>query len=407
MHQVYHLKNQCYGCGACRNICPVSAISMEEDEEGFLYPVIRQEKCIDCGMCKNICPYHGGTGETLSESPCTQTYFAVQHKNPAVVAESSSGGMFTALSDCVLGCGGIVYGAAFDHAFKVAHERAETQEQRNAFRGSKYIQSSMDRVYRLIQEDLEQNRLVLFTGTPCQAAGVRNYILQKRGTLDRLVLCDFICHGAASPKVWESYLQYFKEKYDGGLTQYAFRNKRNGWKQGAPLLKTKDSDISDEYARKKSFLQLYRTCYLSRPSCYACQYAGYSRCSDITIGDFWNIGSVCPSMDDNTGTSQVLVNTETGRKWFDLCWDTIKCCECGKKDVWQPHLEYPANVNFRKREKFWENCRTLPFERVLKKYGQGDIMARCKSFAIPVVKKLGLYVLAGKLYRMIFVRKEK
>ena len=157
--------------------------------------------------------------------------------------------------------------------------------------------------------------------------------------------------------------------------------------------------------KKKSFLLLYQTCFLNRPSCYSCKYTSYERCSDITLGDFWNIGSVYPEMDDDTGTSQVLINTLNGQKWFELCCNSLRYKECNKKDVWQPHLEYPTNANTNKRNKFWFLYNTAPFEKVLIKYGQGDIIAKCKNFAVPLVKKLGLYVLMGKIYRLIFVRK--
>lgn len=405
MDQIYSHKQECCGCGACETICPVSAISMKSDDEGFDYSHVDVQKCLHCGLCTKICPLRKDSPKPDTGTLFQQRYFAVQHKDRDIVAHSSSGGMFTALSDCILASGGVVYGAAFDSSFKVCHDRAETKKGRNSFRGSKYIQSCTKSVFRLIQEDLSQGRVVLFTGTPCQTAGVKNYLLQNNHTLDNLLLCDFICHGTASPKVWESYVHYFDGKYKGGLSHYEFRNKKDGWHHSKPLLKTENGDISHKYSEKKSFMRMYRTGYLDRPSCYTCKYADYTRCSDLTIGDFWNIGSVCPEMDDNTGTSQVLINTETGQKWFDLCLDNLKYYECGKADVWQPHLEYPANVNLRKRENFWESYRSLPFEKVLAKYGQGDIMTKCKSFAVPVAKKLGLYVLAGKLYRRIFVKK--
>lgn len=407
MNNVYERKEECYGCKACSNICPTSAIHMEQDEEGFLYPIIDQQKCIDCTQCVKVCPFHQTLKEAQDKSDFCQRYYAVQYKNQNIVKKSSSGGMFTALSKCVLSHGGVVYGVAFDEAFTVKHKRAENEKMSSAFMGSKYIQSNMDAIYQLLLEDLSEGRLVLFTGTPCQIAGVRNFVLRQRHTLTNLILCDFICHGVASPKIWASYINYFEEKYEGGLTYYEFRGKKDGWHERKPILCILNNDISSLYERKNSFLLLYQTCFLNRPSCYSCKYTSYERCSDITLGDFWNIGSVYPEMDDDTGTSQVLVNTLNGQKWFERCCNSINFKECNKKDVWQPHLEYPTNANPHKREQFWISYNTYPFEKFLSKYGQGDIIAKCKNFAVPLAKKLGLYVLMGKIYRLIFVRKAK
>ncbi len=406
MDKVYDQKKECYGCSACMNICPVSAIRMKQDKEGFFYPVIDHEKCVDCKMCIGICPFHQVLEDPSVETQYAQRYFAAQHKDKNVVAKSSSGGMFTALSDCILAHNGVIYGVTFDNAFTVRHDRAENVEKRDSFRGSKYIQSDQRHVYKMILKDLTDGRKVFFTGTPCQVAGIRNYILLKRHTLDNLLLCDFICHGVASPQIWASYIDYFNQKYEGGLSYYEFRGKRDGWHERKPILESNGIDISPKYSKKKSFLLLYQTCFLNRTCCYSCKYTSYDRYSDITLADFWNVGSVCPEMDDDTGTSEVLINTENGQKWFDLCSNAIKIQECTRKDVWQPHLEYPTNAAPPKREKFWAAYETLPFEQVLNKYGQGDIITKCKNFAIPIVKKLGLYVLAGKLYQKIFVKKE-
>lgn len=408
MDQVYKEKETCYGCNACQNICPVSAIHMEPDTEGFSYPVIDHQKCIDCMQCVKVCPFHHPLEDRPSEPiRFQQRYFAVQHKDRAIVAKSSSGGMFTALSDCILDHGGTVYGVAFDKAFVVRHMRAKDKKTCDSFIGSKYIQSSMGAIYSMLADDLLQGRTALFIGTPCQVAGVKSYILHKRGNLDNLLLCDFICHGVASPKVWNSYMDYFRELYKGGLSHYEFRGKKDGWHEWKPILRTGGNDISTEFEKRNSFLLLYQTCFLSRPSCYSCKYTSYERCSDLTLGDFWNIGSVCPEMDDDTGTSQVLVNTDRGQKWFELCCGAVNFRKCSREDVWQPHLEYPTNASSRKRERFWKEYSTLSFEKILKKYGSGDMITKCKNFAVPLAKKMGLYVLMGKMYRILFVKKTR
>ena len=304
MKSVYDQKEHCYGCNACLNVCPTSAIQMEQDEEGFAYPIISSKECVDCGMCTNVCPFFPNKNLTTSEYK--QRYFAVQHKDKSIVAQSSSGGMFTALSDYVIAHNGIVYGAAFDNAFNVKHMRASDRQTRDLFRGSKYIQSDIKTIFNEILNDLSQNRLVLFTGTPCQVNGIRNFLKCKKVSLEKLVLCDFICHGVASPKVWNSYIEYFNQKYEGGLTYYEFRGKKNGWNKWQPILRTKNADVSSKYSKKKSFLRLYQTSLLNRPCCYSCKYTSYMRYSDITIADFWNIKSVCPKWVQNNGRDKIL-----------------------------------------------------------------------------------------------------
>lgn len=402
MQCVYEQKSQCYGCTACKNICPRDAIGMQQDEEGFEYPNIDSAKCVDCKLCVKVCPYHSAHSEV---EEFEQMYYAVQHLDKNIVSESSSGGMFSALAEEVVKANGVVYGATFDEAFEVKHDRAVTREQYHSFVGSKYIQSSMGEIMSNIVADLTEERIVMFTGTPCQVAGVREFVLHKRKTLQGLLLCDFVCHGAASPVVWRDYVQYLNDKHKEGVTFYHFRGKKDGWHQWKPILRIGNQDISAEYVKKNSFLLIYQTCYINRPSCYSCQFTSYNRVADMTLGDFWNIGSVCPDMDDNTGTSQVIVNTAIGKEWFERCKDKIRYHQCGKQDVWQPHLEYPTNVSAQKRSDFWKNYTIESFEYVLKKYGSGNVMAKIKNIAVPIAKKTGLYVIAGKIYRIIFVKR--
>lgn len=403
MQSVFEKKEFCYGCTACRNICPKNAIHMKRDEQGFEYPVIDSEKCVDCKLCKKVCPFN----KLYESDTFEQKYYAVQHKNKGILKLSSSGGMFFALANAVLKSGGIVYGAAFDKAFSVHHDRAVNIEQAKAFMGSKYVQSSMENIMNQILRDLEAGSTVLFTGTPCQVAGVRSLVLEKRKTLEGLVLCDFICHGAASPAVWESYVRYLNHAHTNGLTFYSFRGKKDGWHRSQPIIVSKEEDISDQYRKKNSFFIMYRTCCLDRPSCYSCEYTSYQRVSDITLGDFWNIGSVCPQMDDNTGTSQVLINTKAGETWFEACVGNLEYRKCTKQDVWQLHLEYPTSAPKQRIEKFWNMYRKKSFEDVLKQYGKESLEDKLKHMAVFVAKKTGLYKLAGKAYNMVFVRRKK
>ncbi len=400
MDKIFEKKEQCYGCTACYNICPKKAITMEADKEGFLYPEIDTDKCIDCKMCVRVCPYHTAGGEQDYQ----QKYYAVQHKNKDVVGKSSSGGVFTALSDSILSMQGVVYGASFEEGFVIKHQPATNQIQRDKQRGSKYVQSSMDDMMQLIIADLNAGKKVMFTGSPCQVAGVSNFVQTKRGNLENLYLCDFICHGVASPLVWNGYVDYLMRIFEGKLERYNFRGKLEGWHNFYPEIVADNQNVSLKYKEKMSFFKLYATCYINRPSCYSCKFTDYGRWSDVTLADFWNVKAVAPQLDDNTGTSQVMINTRKGEDWFESCREDLICIECNKKDVWQPHLEYPNEVPA-KREQFWKEYQEEAFEKILEKYGSGNFVSRCKQFATPIVKKLGLYVIAGKIYKLLFVKR--
>lgn len=402
MEQVYDLTENCYGCGACVNICPRDTIHMEPNEEGFLYPVIDEAECIDCGKCKKVCPIYTDIRVEKAE----QSYFAVKHKDMDVIENSSSGGVFTALADAVRDKGGIIYGVLMDEKFSVVHRRTSTKEECDLLRGSKYVQSDMNTVMQQMEADLKEDRYVMFTGTPCQVAGVKNFLIEKRLLSEKVLLCDFICHGVASPGVWKSYVDYFAEKYNTGLQKYFFRGKKQGWHQCYPVIYANNQELSEGYRDKESFLLLYQTCYINRKSCYSCKYTSYDREADITFGDFWNIQSVNPQMDDNKGTSQVLINSEKGRKWLKACGEAIYSKECTKEDVWQPHLEYP-NAIPKKRETFWMEYRKKNFKDIIVKYGQGDWLVKAKRRLTPILKRTGLYVLMGKVYKMLFVGKGK
>ena len=204
-------KAYCFGCGACGAICTRGAISFSADEEGFLYPFIDPVRCVSCGLCQKVCPVG-------KEHPLAEHYpaaYAAKHRDGTVLCRSSSGGMFTALSDLwALSAGGAVYGAAFDQDFSVCHLRAQDAASRSAMQGSKYPQSRLDpALYRAVEQDLRDLKKVLFSGTPCQVAAMRSYLGCRKVTVENCLFVDLVCHGAASPAVWKAMLQSVSEKY--------------------------------------------------------------------------------------------------------------------------------------------------------------------------------------------------
>lgn len=308
MQKITALKN-CSGCHACYNACPTGCISMEYDSEGFLYPKIDNEKCINCGKCDNVCP-------VINEYKAGEKgkAYACINKDESVREKSSSGGVFGLIAEHVLDNGGVVFGAAFDEDFNVEHIKVDNKEDLDRLRGSKYVQSSIGTAFKQAKECLDDGRLVLFTATPCQISGLKAYLGRD---YDNLILQDIVCHGVPSPKVWQKYIA-FREKSAGAKTRrMLFRHKKYGWKTYSLLFEFTNNKeyvkiLHDDFYMKGFLANLYL-----RPSCYECHSKSVCRQSDITLADFWGIENVMSEMDDNKGTSLVLVNSEKGQKIFE------------------------------------------------------------------------------------------
>lgn len=396
--------NICCGCGACNAICPKNAIQMIEDEEGFFYPNISENLCVNCGLCQKVCPMKKQKSPVAGNSDYKQRYFAAFHKKDTVVENSSSGGVFTAVTDTILSRNGVVYGAYMDEAFVVRHGKAKDSGMRDKFRGSKYVQSNMLHIFEEISEDVSKGVMTLFAGTPCQVKAVYKFLEEKHISIESLYTIDFICHGVSSPKIWKDYIACLEARYDSKLQNYVFRGKKEGWHNWYPIVNMESEEVSEKLRKKDSFILMYQSMLFNRPSCFLCPFTSYDRAGDITLADFWNIKKIAPEMDTDRGTSELLINSLKGQELLDSCRDSLQLLECSRQDVWQPHLEYP-NAAPGGREKFWNCYRTEGMEGVLKKYGRGDAMTRLKNFVTPILKKTGLYVLFGKLYQKIFIKK--
>ena len=220
-------KSQCCGCTACASVCAHDAITMQPDAMGFLYPVIDTDRCVDCGLCEKVCAFNDHYDTSLN-LPQPDAY-AARHKDMREVETSRSGAAFIAISDYVLENGGVVYGAGYTDHFRVVHKRATTKEERDEFKGSKYVQSDMNTVFRQVKKDLKEGLTVLFSGTPCQTAGLNSYIGKK--LRENLILVDIICHGVPAPYLWRDYIAYLERKQGAEICWVNFRDKqRYGWK---------------------------------------------------------------------------------------------------------------------------------------------------------------------------------
>ena len=396
--KLYSNREDCSGCTACMNICPNSAITMKPDEKGFLYPEIDSQRCTECGICRRVCAFQS---DSLTEPNSPEPHaFAVKHQADDVRMKSSSGGMFTAVSDWILGQGGVVYGAAFDETFQVRHTRAATKEDRNAFRGSKYVQSSPGTAFRNVKADLKVGLPVLFTGTPCQTAGLKNFLSQSRINTEKLCLCDLVCHGAPSPGVFQSYLNELRHKYGSEIQSLTFRYKPVGWRNLQIAVWFGNGKEYQAPCARDAYYQLFLQNIILRPSCYQCPFANLHRPSDITIGDFWGIEKALPEFEDEKGVSLVLTNSEKGNKIFNAVRDTLDVRDCNLKDCLQWNLLAPSKPSS-SSDAFWADYLKNGYESASNKYAFGGIRKKAKMCVKKVLQFLGLFEAAKKGLRLL------
>ncbi len=306
-------KYHCTGCGACNNSCPVNAILMSADEEGFLYPKIDERKCINCHACEKSCP--ADSVKPVDDNPMA---YAVYSKDKNIQNKSSSGGVFTHIANYILSLNGVVYGAAFDDNFNVCHIAITNKEDLYKLRTSKYVQSDINTTYQKVKNDLGLDKYVLFTGTPCQIAGLKQFL--KRD-YDKLYTQDIICHGVPSPDTFNEYLNTYHR--DKGIKSISFRDKTVGWNEFSMKVCYTSGEYYRELADNDAFVKAFLANLNLRPSCYQCQYKTVGRISDITLADYWGVEIVHPELKNEQGVSLVLIQSEKGRELFENIKDVI------------------------------------------------------------------------------------
>lgn len=355
-------KSDCCGCSACADLCPVGAISMKPDEEGFLYPQVDSEACLHCGMCDRVCGFYSDSNrEARFELPLA---YGVKHKDFDIRNTSRSGAAFVAFSDTVLNEGGTVYGAVLNDDLTVSHIRAASGSERDRMKTAKYVQSNTCGIYPMVASDLAAGRKVLFSGTPCQTEGLLTMLKERGVNTDGLVCCDLVCHGVPSPMVWKDYTAYIEKKYHGRIMEAQFRDKSFGWDthfESFVLQGRKKKIVSRDYT------DLFYAHLMFRPSCYNCQFANVKRHGDLTLADFWGIEKNSPEFDDNHGVSLVLVNTEKGRRAFEKAKPYFDCFECDIRNCMQPTL-YKASEASCARSDFWADYDPEKMDALIKKY---------------------------------------
>ncbi len=299
-------KALCTGCTACMNICPSQCIVMRRDREGFDYPVANPDRCIGCGKCEKVCPVLNPVGPSRP----IEAYVA---RNDGFMTESSSGGVFPAVAEAVLKEGGVVYGAVVNEDMTIGHTDAEDMTGVGRMRGSKYVQSDLYGTFDEVRYYLGEGRKVLFTGTPCQIAGLKSYL---GGGHEGLIAIDCACHGVPSPGLWEKYVKALEKAHGGRMTAVRFRDKSRSWMHYdfscSFDVSGKTMEMRVPYARNP-FMALFGQDMTLRPSCYRCPARNGRSGSDMTLADLWNVARTVPDMNDDKGVSLVLVNTEKGR----------------------------------------------------------------------------------------------
>ena len=369
----------CCGCTACASVCNHEAITMEPDALGFLYPKVDESKCVECGLCEKVCAFNDNYDKSLN-LPKPDAY-AARHKDMDEIMKSRSGAAFVAISDYILEQGGVVYGAGYKDHFRVAHKRAISKEERDEFRGSKYVQSDLTGVFRMVKQDLKDGLTVLFSGTPCQTSGLHSYVGKK--LMENLVLIDIVCHGVPGPYIWRDYLAFLEKKQGDTILVVNFRDKEVfGWKAHRETFKFRMG------GGKMSFTYVFYQHIMFRHSCGKCHFCNTTRPSDITIADFWGWEKTDPNINqDDKGVSLVLVNTPKGREIFEAVKDKLNTIPAELENCLQPNLQHPSVIH-PKRMDFEKEYIKYGFKHVMYKYGDTGWRYKFRKFIQRVKNKI-------------------
>lgn len=371
--------SNCSGCSACANVCMHNAITMQTDSLGFKYPRIDESKCIGCGLCSKICQF--SSEYDRYDNFDEPKVFAVRHKNEQELEKSQSGAAFFVMAEYILENGGIVYGAGFNEGFRVVHKRACSILECEEFRGSKYVQSDILNILDIVLRDLKNGLTVLFSGTPCQVAGLRSYVGKK--FQKNLFTVDLVCHGVPSPAIWEDYLNYLEIVYNDKISTVKFRDKLLGWASHfETILFLKHGKVVNQ-----TYRDLFYKHIMLRESCYNCPYTNFKRVSDITIGDFWGWNKISDRFDDNKGISLVLINSSKGMRLFQAIKSKVYFVESNTRDCLQPQLVEPAVRNI-ERSRFQHDYEKYGFRYVAKKYGNIGLYHKIKEYLKVIKNKI-------------------
>lgn len=393
-------KTDCCGCWACYNACPKQCINMEEDDEGFRYPVIDKTECIDCGLCEKVCPNINVEPESIKP----QTAHLLQIKDEKIRKESTSGGSFTAIASWIIKKNGVIFGAQLildGSGWKVCHKGVETVDGLASFRNSKYVQSDIDDCYKEVKQLLKENRWVLFSGTPCQIEGLYHFLRGKHP--EKLVLVDVVCYGIPSPGVFRDYMEWKQKEIGGIFEKVLFREKRLCYNYTSFSIYNEDK--AKDYHKgveSEPFMRSFFSNINVRPSCYDCKFKKRYRVSDFTIWDCYDVKSFSDNFDDN-GTNRVLVHSDLGEQILREIASSIKEEKYENIDKFiEDEIAMVKSVPMNpKREMFFSDYANMDMGTLMWKWFPTTLKVRINSMLRMLAFKMGVYNSAKRIIKKL------
>lgn len=372
-------KIDCNGCKVCKNICPTHAIQYEVDNEGFWYPKVNHKKCIECGLCIKKCP----NKTSISRKTQAPKIFAAWSKSSEIRLASTSGGVFYEMAKYTLKKDGYVVGCVYDNDFKGAHHTIiHSMDELNPLLVSKYVESDTEDIYPQVETVIKYGKPVVFVGSPCQAAGLISYLDKE---YDNLIICDFLCRGANSPKAHKKYIEYLEKVYGGKIIHLRSKDKRNGWNRfGQSAIFSNGKEYFSSRDKDLRIVAYHQGNLMMRESCHDCKFKKIPRVgSDITLGDFWGINPK-EVKDVEKGISVVMLNTEKGKQFFDKI--QVEKIEKTLKDALKGNIAiFESAARGKNRDCFLSELDSLPFDQLVAKY---KVTPKKKSIMLRIIRKI-------------------
>ena len=360
-------KKDCCGCNACGDICVHQAINFKSDIEGFWYPEVDEQKCIDCHLCEKVCPIINIKELKKNDFKTPSHTYAAIHKNMKIRWDSTSGGAFSALADVMYNQGGYVSGAIYNKDFSVRNFISNDSNDLIKLRSSKYLQSNAEGLYKEIKMLLRRGEKVLACGTPCQMTALKSFL---RKDYENLVIVDFICRGVNSPKVYRAYLDSLEKKFGSKVVFVKAKNKELGWRNLTRKVTFANGKSYYGVLMEDDFRRGYHTNVFCRPSCYECKFKGFPRVADITIADYWGIEKIDRNLDNDIGTSMILINSRKGEAFFDIAKEILEYKETEFYSVFKGNGALTSSLKPAKidRDSFFRDLNDNDFDYVTAKY---------------------------------------
>lgn len=384
-------KSKCSGCSACYSVCPKNCISMIEDEEGFLYPTVNKDDCIKCGLCEKVCPLE----EHNNKKNGVVSSCIIQNKDKEVLLQSTSGGSFTPIAEYVLRQNGVVFGVEMtSDDFIIRHTKVEKKEELLKFRSSKYVQSSVGDTFKDAKNELENGRMVCFSGTPCQIQGFKNFLKKD---YENLITVDVVCRGVPSPGMWRDYVEKLQQL--DKVQEVVFRDKGLGYQYSTMKIKYANGTVKRNGIESDQWLRMFFSGLSLRPSCPTCNFRTTDRCSDFTIWDCFNVSDLTNTLDETKGATRMLIHTQKGMQIFDKIKCSFNFVEAPTNVVAKGIKEtFFLNKN---RNNFIIDYKSMSMDSLLEKWVPMSVKVYLKKYARRVLNAIGLDLIVKKVKRKI------